>query len=207
LSTLVASKPKRKLDQVIEGARVVFLRDGFEGASVDDIARQAQVSKATIYSYFGDKRRLFMEVAKVECQRTADGAVARIQSDGPAHQVMFEAASTMIRFFLSDLGRQTYRIAVAASERFPELGREFYAAGPTIARVALRGYLAVRVEAGELEIDDIELAADQFVELCKASLHTRMIMGVKTEFTDAEIDRVVRGAVDMFLARYLAKPS
>ena len=49
----------RKFDQVLEGARSVFLADGFEGASVDQIAKVAGVSKATLYSYFPDKRLLF----------------------------------------------------------------------------------------------------------------------------------------------------
>ena len=121
-----AIKQGRKFDQVVEGAREVFLKDGFEGASVDDIARAAQVSKATLYSYFPDKRRLFMEVAKRECQRQADVAIAQTRMDGPADKVLFAASSAMVRFFLSEFGRQTYRIAVAESERFPELGRDFY---------------------------------------------------------------------------------
>ena len=52
----------RKFDQVLEGARTIFLRDGFDGASVDDIAKEAGVSKATLYSYFPDKRLMFVEV-------------------------------------------------------------------------------------------------------------------------------------------------
>ena len=59
----------RKFDQVLAGARDVFMADGFEGASVDAIARAAGVSKATLYSYFPDKRLLFMEVADTECAR------------------------------------------------------------------------------------------------------------------------------------------
>ena len=62
----------RKFDQVLEGARTVFMRDGFERASVDDIAREAGVSKATLYAYFPDKRLLFMEIASAECRRQAD---------------------------------------------------------------------------------------------------------------------------------------
>jgi len=58
--TDIEIKRGRKFDQVLSGARDVFLRDGFEGASVDDIARAAGVSKATLYSYFPDKRLLFM---------------------------------------------------------------------------------------------------------------------------------------------------
>ena len=197
-----AIKKGRKFDQVIEGARQVFMSDGFEGASVDDIASAANVSKATLYSYVPDKRLLFMEVAKQECQRQADAAIARMQMSGPAGDVLFEAASHMVRFFISDFGRQTYRIAVAESDRFPEIGQAFYNSGPTIARTALTNYLRERIAAGELEIEDIDLAADQFIELCKASLHTKIMMGVKTDFTDAEIDRVIHGAVETFLARY-----
>ena len=197
-----AIKKGRKFDQVLEGARQVFMADGFEGASVDDIARAAHVSKATLYSYVPDKRLLFMEVAKLECQRQADAAIATMQMSGPASDVLFSAATHMVGFFLSDFGRQTYRIAVAESERFPEIGRAFYNSGPTIARTALITYLQGRIAAGELQIDDVSFAADQFIELCKASLHTKMMMGVKTDFTGAEIDRVIRGAVDMFLARY-----
>ena len=61
----------RKFDQVLAGARDVFMADGFEGASVDAIARVAGVSKATLYSYFPDKRLLFMEVAgsRPRCRR------------------------------------------------------------------------------------------------------------------------------------------
>lgn len=56
----------RKFMQVLEGARTVFLRDGFDGASVDEIARQAAVSKAKLYSYFPDKRTMFSEVFRSE---------------------------------------------------------------------------------------------------------------------------------------------
>lgn len=195
-------KKGRKYDQVLAGAREVFLAEGFEGASVDDIARVAQVSKATLYKYFPDKRLLFVEVANAECQRQADLAIAQIQRTGPVAEALYGAAMTMVRFHLSDLGQQTYRIAVAESARFPEIGRAFYNAGPTKAREALQTDLRRRVAAGELAIDDIPLAADQFIELCKASHHVQSAMGVKTAFSDAEIERIIRGAVDVFMASY-----
>ncbi len=195
-------KKGRKFDQVLDGAREVFMRDGFEGASVDDIARAAGVSKATLYSYFPDKKLLFMEVARVECARQAETAINMMQIPGEVREVLFQAASHLVRFFLSEFGRQTFRIAVAESGRFPEIGRRFYNSGPAMAQAALSRFLQAQVEAGALAIDDLELAAAQFPELCKAGLHTKMMMGVKTSVTDAEIDRVIRGAVETFLARY-----
>ena len=68
------------------------MRDGFEGASVDDIAKAAGVSKATLYSYFPDKRLLFSEVAKGECNRQADGAIAEIDINAPVEVNLAAAA-------------------------------------------------------------------------------------------------------------------
>ena len=120
----------RKWDQVLDGARTVFMRDGFEGASVDDIVRQAGVSKATLYSYFPDKRLLFLEVAKIECAAQSDAAIAQVEASGDLREALTTAASRMVRFFMSDVGMQVYRIVVGESQRFPEIGREFYETGP-----------------------------------------------------------------------------
>lgn len=198
----VSIKKGRKFDQVLTGARDVFLRDGYEGASVDEIARTASVSKATLYSYFPDKSILFLEVAKTECLRQADRATAVWDTDAPPRHVLTQAAGHMLGFFLSDFGLQVYRIVVAELGRFPSLGREFYEAVPMQVRQTMMAYFRGAIARGELAIDDLELAADQFTELCKASLHGQFILGVKSRASEAEIDRVIEGAVDMFLARY-----
>nr|WP_054302605.1 TetR/AcrR family transcriptional regulator [Gemmobacter sp. LW-1] len=192
----------RKFDQVLEGARNVFLQHGFEGASVDDIAREAGVSKATLYSYFPDKRLLFMEVAQSECRRQADEAVELIDQNAPVDKVLTEAARRMVAFLMSDFAQKVFRICVAESERFPELGHQFYHSGPVLVRERLMEYLAKAVERGELQIDDLAFAADQFAALCKVTLHEQTIFGVAACCPPQEADKVVSGAVEMFLARY-----
>ena len=192
----------RKFDQVMEGARAVFMRDGFDGANVDDIARAAAVSKATLYSYFSDKRLLFSEVARLECDRQASAAMADIDPSDPVEVALHELAGHITRFFLSDFGQQIYRICVAESDRFPELGQQFYASGPMMLRQRLGAILTGYVARGALEIDDIGMAASQLSELCKSDLFTRRLCGVCQGPSDADIDRVSRGAVAMFMARY-----
>lgn len=195
-------KRGRKYDQVLEGARTVFLQDGFEGASVDDIARSAGVSKATLYSYFPDKRLLFLEIAKRECGRQADTALQQIDLEDGPEIVLRAAGHRMLSFALSDLGRGVFRLCVAESDRFPELGQEFYRCGPQLVRSELKHYLQLCSDRGDLRIEDYELAADQFAELCKADMFPRMLMGVSKTFSEREMNRVIDGAVEMFLARY-----
>lgn len=201
---IVEIKKGRKFDQVLEGARRVFMRDGFEGASVDEIAREAQVSKATLYSYFPDKRLLFSEVARVECNRQAEEALEVIGKGATIDHVLHEAGTRILRFFLSDFGQQVYRICVAESHRFPELGRRFFASGPDLVRERLSKVLRPYVDAGILDIEDMDLAANQFGELCKGDLFIRSLCGMCKDVSQADIERVVNGAVEMFLARYRA---
>lgn len=197
-------KRGRKFDQVLNGARDIFMSDGFEGASVDDIARAAGVSKATLYSYFPDKRLLFMEVAKVECIRQADTAVERIDMSLPVATVLSEAAWQMVSFFTSDFGQRVFRLCVAESDRFPDLGREFYESGPALVRKRLIEFMKVGISRGELTIDDLPLAADQFSELCKADLFPRLVFSMEKSFDDSQKRRIVDGAVSTFMARYAA---
>ena len=200
--TATTIRKGRKFDQVLEGARTVFLRDGFEGASVDDIARQAGVSKATLYSYFPDKRLLFLAVAKAECRRQADEALEVIDQSAPPAEVLTAAARRMVAFLTSEFGLRVFRICLAESDRFPELGQAFYQSGPLLVRQRLGDYLRRAVAQGQLQISDIDLAADQFAALCKASIHDQAMFAPAPCCTPHDIARTITGAVEMFLARY-----
>jgi AcrR family transcriptional regulator len=192
----------RKFEQVLEGARTVFMADGYEGASVDDIAKSAGVSKATLYSYFPDKSLLFIEFAKSECIRQSNEIVDRIDTERPPRDVLREGGQQFLRFVTSDFGQQMFRICVAEKERFPEIGREFFLSGPQNMQRHLVGYFETAIARGELAIPDPYLAAFQFGELCKADAWMKLTFNIVDKISDEEIDRVVDSAVEVFLARY-----
>ena len=195
-------KRGRKFDQVLAGARDVFMSQGFEGASVDEIAKRAGVSKATLYSYFTDKKLLFMEVARAECTRQEELILAETSDEDPLEDVLLEIATRFVSFITSEFGQRIFRICVAESDRFPELGQAFYESGPMLMRGHMIEMLQCAQEMGEVEVEDFELASDQFAELCKADLFPRMVFSVSSTFTEAEKTRVAEGAVKTFLARY-----
>ena len=63
-------------------------------------------------------------------------------------------------------------------------------------------YFIYAEQHGYLKITDLHLAADQFTELCKTDLYAKAIFGIQKKFTDAEIDRIAKGVVQIFLAKY-----
>lgn len=198
------SAPKgRKVEQVLQGAQDIFMSEGYEGANVDDIARAAGVSKATLYSYFPDKRALFAAVARKACEEQTRLALSFADEDGDFAAQLYKGCRSFLSFMLSPFGIQMYRTVIAEAARFPEFGREFWETGPGMAHREMVELFKDAVAEGHLHpIEDYELAAETLTELCKTHLHSRILLGVIETAEDAELDRIVQNAVDTFLARY-----
>ncbi len=192
----------RKFDQVIDGAKAVFLREGFEGASVDEIARDAGVSKATLYSYFPDKQHLFLAVLETECAHQSEVEILLHASEQDVEDTLRVICKTLITFFLSRFGQDMFRVCVAEAQRFPELGRTFYDSGPKKWGRKISQFLDSPKAREVLEIEDTLLAADQLAQLCRADLMLKVLFGIEKDPPEAEIDRIADEAVKTFIARF-----
>ncbi|MDP7151533.1 MAG: TetR/AcrR family transcriptional regulator [Paracoccaceae bacterium] len=195
-------KKGRKFDQVLDAACALFLTEGFHRTNMDHIAARANVSKATVYSYFPDKKLLFLEAVRTEIARRAVDAEAGIPVDAPVRMVLEFSARILIGFYMSDFAKKLYRLSIAEAESFPELARMFHNSGSKMAQDRISGYFAEAANAGDMIIDDPDLAAAQFIELCKADIFERSMLGLTPAISEADIVRVSKGAVEMFLARY-----
>lgn len=195
-------KKGRKFDQVLQGARAVFMREGYEGASVDEIARDAGVSKATLYSYFPDKQHLFMEVLRSECVTQSEVEVLFEQHGLSVEEKLSVICKKLLTFFLSDFGQDMFRVCVAEAKRFPELGTTFYETGPKVWGMKIAGFLSSPKAQAVLDIEDPHLAADQLAQLCRTDLLLKVLFGIEHNPSEQEVDRIADEAVRTFLARY-----
>lgn len=200
---MAAGTDPRKRRQILDGAIAVFKRQGFDAASMADVASDAGVSKATLYVYFPSKEELFAAVIGEERDRNISSFLAMLDPKRPASEVLTALGRTIAHKLSQPHVVQAHRIAIGVCERMPEVGRQMFEAGPRRVCRALREYLEARIEAKELVIDDPELAAQQFLELCQTSIARPRLYGfTEGAITDAEADRVVSSAMALFLARY-----
>lgn len=197
---------EQKYAQVLEGAREVFLASGFEGASVDDIARVAGISKATLYRHFPDKTALFEAVAEQEFARLAAHHPDLDHAGEPLEELLVEIAKAALEFNLSPFGQAIYRISVAESERFPELGRRFYASGSGRNRARLAPVLAAAAARGELIGLDADHASHVFFALVRAEIFHKRLFSVEPPPSPAALDAHARRAVATFLRAYGSRP-
>jgi AcrR family transcriptional regulator len=177
---------------------------GFDGASMGEIARAAQVSKGTLYVYFADKCALFEAILEQEALQ--HGQVAF--NFDPARDVettLKDFGRAYNRLLCRPGGGSAIRTVMAIAERMPDVGRRYYlrVLDKTINR--LSDYLKAHVGPGDLAIDDCDLAASQFMELCKASLFLPFVFQAAPPPSEERMTEVVDSATRMFLAAYKAK--
>lgn len=191
-----------KQAQILRGAAAVFAEDGYEGASMSRIATRAGVSKGTLYNYFDGKAEMFAAwmVGECECTLADMFDTAAIEGDMPA--ALRQIGHRMLRMMISSAGITMHRMAVAESQKFPELARAFYHAGPARATRHMAAWLDAQAAAGRLAIPDTEFAAQQFFALCQTRLGMLRNCGMLEDVNDAAIERVVDSAVALFLCYY-----
>ncbi|MBE3640357.1 TetR/AcrR family transcriptional regulator [Mangrovicoccus algicola] len=196
-----------KRAQILDGARSVFARLGFDAASMNDITREASVSKSTIYVYFASKEDLFEALISETRERLFAEVRAELDRPGPVAEVLHHYGLHLAEVLCSEPVIAAHRTVIGVTERKPELGRRFYDGGARRGMEAMRGYLQQQVAAGMLDIPDTCLAAYQFIDLCLAGLFRRRLLAHLEEPPAAEeLDKVVSAAVTMFLRCYGRSP-
>jgi AcrR family transcriptional regulator len=194
-----------KMRQILEGARRVFLADGFDGASMNDIARVAAVSKGTLYVYFQSKQALFEALIREEHRRTAERLSMFDEAEPDVALVLKRFGNALMNVMLLPEHIALVRTVSAAAAKFPTIGRAFFEAGPQYGANRLADYFAQQVEAGTLVVDDVNLAAWQFLESLQGGHLKRMLFCVCEPPPQEAVEKAVSRAVDMFMAVYHPK--
>lgn len=190
-----------RMRRVIEAASQQFLEQGYDRASMEAVALASGVSKMTLYNYFPSKDALFE--ACVACRTDsifADFLGDRLDPARPA-----EALALIARQFLALMRAEDvlsiHRILFGLASTHPDVCERFYKVGPQRINMLVRGYVAAAVQAGSLQVDDIGMAADQFLALQLGKPHLQAMLGLGIP-SAAEDERLIVENVTLFLARY-----
>lgn len=191
-----------KRHQIIDGACRVFLAQGFDASSMGAIAREAGVSKGTLYVYFKSKEELFEAIVDEQCRTQAD-YVFTLDDAAEIGGELKRFGRDLVDFLCHRPGGiSPLRTVIAIADRMPELGAKFYAAGPGRGIATLRRYLERKVAEGVLRPHDCEVAAAQFIDSCTSITFKPMLFNFAGPPNDGQVGHVVDMAVRTFLAAY-----
>lgn len=198
-----AGEDPAKREQILEGANRVFMGMGFDASSMSDIAREAGVSKGTLYVYFKNKEDLFAAMVQSRKSRVFEKLQEAI-GDKPLAEALHDFGVAFTTYILSDEAIRAQRIVVGLLERMPEVTSSFFKVGPNHGPMVLANLLRKQADAGVLvPLADPVWAARQFGDLCLAGLYRqRMFCELAAAPTAEAVERNVAMAVRMFMSVY-----
>jgi AcrR family transcriptional regulator len=186
--------------QILEGALRVFLADGFDGASMNDIARAAGVSKGTLYVYFPSKAELFERLIRHERAFPADDLFGFVSGDEDFAQTLTRIGLGLMSHICFGPHLAHMRMVIAVAAKYPQIGQAYYESGPKAAAVGLGVYLERQMERGLIPRRDPVHAADQFIQLCQTGYFKAALFCAAEPDDAIAIQREVTTAVSAFLA-------
>ncbi len=196
----------RKRRAILEAATTAFLRNGYLGTSMDDIAARASVSKQTVYKHFANKERLFSEIVRSTVDEVSEPVfdeVLKLEDTGDVEADLQDLARRQLAAVMQPRLLQLRRLVIGEAGRFPEAGRIFYERGPGRTVAALAGALEHLAERGVLDLDDPLLAAAHLNWLIMSfPMNQAMLLGQDKPLKPADLDRYADAGVRAFLAAY-----
>ncbi len=199
----------RKHKSMVDAAKKLFLQQGYEGTSMEQIAIKAGVSKQTVYKHFADKQKLFTEIVLATTSQV-DRIVGLIA--GPMVETLdLKKDLTLLgRQFIAELMDprvlRLRRLVIANADRMPELGRAWYEQGFERVLHTLASSFAALSKRHLLSVEDPLIAAHHFVGLLLwIPVNQAMFTGNDEPYTKAALDRYADSAVSAFLTAYAPK--
>ena len=206
-ATAESGRSDRRRQAIINAATEVFLRHGYVGATTDEVAARAAVSKQTLYKHFADKQRLFAEVileTTVQLVDRLSTVAGTLLDTADVRTGLRELADGLLRGLLDPDVLRLRRLVIAEADRFPDVGRAWFDRGFDRSLVVLGESLQRLADRGLLHrLDDPTLAAYQFAGLVMYQpMNQAMFAGTGALPSPDSLDRIADAAVEAFLRAY-----
>lgn len=158
---------------IVEAAACLFMERGFEASSMDAIAAEAGVSKATLYARYPDKDALFREVIREKCESAVDPAGFAFDPSRSPRDILIEIGSRFIGLVTSGEAISMHRLLTTECLREPRLAELFFETAVLRMKERFAGWISAETEAGRLACRDPEGAAWRYLGAVKAEAHLR----------------------------------
>lgn len=190
---------QQKRAAIMAAATKIFLKNGYAATSMDAIAREAPVSKATLYNHFKDKKDLFISAIQERCNVLMD----TIKQSPAITQSTEESLTRIARAFIDLIfdadALIVNRLLCAESQQFPELPKLYYELAARPAVETLAAYLQNLHDKKLLNVPDSYLGAAIFLGMLKGEMYTQCTYGLRKNITALEADRLIEMSVKIFL--------
>ena len=183
----------------MEAAEKLFVRDGLNGTTMDNIAKEASVSKLTVYNHFGTKANLFTKAIVRKCESHMSSSLFEQMSGENPEEDLFQMGHAFMDIVYSEEALAIYRVVVHESQHDKNIAQLYHDSALTSVATYLIGYLGKLEKKKNMEFEDKAQSAGIFLSLFKGRMYIKTLLGLQSRPSKEEQDRICRNNVKLFM--------
>ncbi len=195
------SKNEAKRQQILDSAIDLFTEQGYAAASMDLIAKNADVSKQTVYSHFGNKDDLFSASIEHICESLHILDLSMDDLSNPK-RILLQLAQRFTEVITSKQACAVHKICAFESNAYPQVSDIFYQAAPLRVTNEVAQLMEKLHQQKILNIKNPRHAALQFLNMVKGEMWMQIEFNTKERITPEEVEEYLRNSVDFFIRGY-----
>lgn len=202
-----SGRPKdlEKRAKILQAAKSIFLKMGYHATNMNQIAKEAGVTKLTVYNHFQDKNNLFMCAIEESCEESIRAKQFQLTADSDFKQalvLMCQRALSII--YLPEALKLDCLLFELAAEQSP-LTRQFFDASHTRMCHVWCDFFEQAIGFKFIQVDEPIKQTELIISLMLGIRHQQVLLGLAPVPTADEIDQMIEHAIEIFLLKYQTK--
>lgn len=199
-----SGRPKdlEKRARILQAAKAIFLKSGYHGTSMNQIAQEAGVTKLTVYNHFQDKVNLFICAITETCEETLCTKQFDLDTSADFYQTLSNVCSRALQIIYSPEALKLDHVLLELAAEQNPLALQFFEASHTRMENQLAEFFQKAAQLGFIQADDPIYQTELLLTLLLGVRHHKVLLGITAAPNAQELEQIIRDAIDLFLLKY-----
>lgn len=199
-----SGRPKdlEKRARILQAAKAIFLKSGYHGTSMNQIAQEAGVTKLTVYNHFQDKVNLFICAITETCEETLCTKQFDLDTSADFYQTLFIVCSRALQIIYSPEALKLDHVLLELAAEQNPLALQFFEASHTRMENQLAEFFQKAAQLGFIQADDPIYQTELLLTLLLGVRHHKVLLGITATPNAQELEQIIRDAINLFLLKY-----
>jgi len=195
-------KDLEKRQQILTAAKKLFLKCGYHGSSMNQIAQEAGVTKLTVYNHFQDKANLFVCAIAATCEELISARPLNLQADSNFNKEFIHACDLALNIInLPEAIKLELLLLELAAEQNP-LAQKFYNASHLRMNAVWENFFQQAIDLGFIQAEELKTLTWLIVSLLLGVRHHEVLLGIRAIPTVAEKQQIILSSIELFMLKY-----
>ncbi|MEJ2899278.1 TetR/AcrR family transcriptional regulator [Acinetobacter sp. NS-4] len=199
-------KDLEKRQRILTAAKSLFLRCGYHGSSMNQIAQEAGVTKLTVYNHFQDKANLFVCAIVATCEELLSARPLNLQANSNFYQEFVHACELALNITNLPEAIKLERLLVELAAEQNPLAQTFYNACHLRMNALWENFFQQAIELGFIQPEALKNLTLLILSLLLGMRHHEVLLGVREVPTAEERQQIIQYSIEIFMLKYQKKP-